>query len=235
MIPKNAYVLSSVDLAWVREHHSALMVREKGRLLRGPLQFKAYYEDRDKRTLELEDEYMIEMYFDHNFSGFFPRVWEIGGRLQKRADDLGKPLIDMHVYSDSGEICMGTKPTMIRIINNDPSIKGVFHNLIIRYFYYHTYWERCGREPWPGLAHDIQGFCQDYLNNREKGIQSYLSLTGCPKLKALVQRKFGKKTSCICRRRKTKHCNCGAMKGLKAMQKDYVKMQRQNRLRISGY
>ena len=207
----------------MRKNHPTLIVHEEGRLLRGTLHFNAYYDYRNKQLPVLEDEYEVEMRFN---PGLFPHVREIGGRLQKKADKMGKPLMDMHVYPISGEICMGTAATMTKIINDDNSIQGVFHNLIIRYFYYHSFWEKHGQEPWPGLAHGMQGFCQDYINNRKLGVLNYLQQS-CPLLIMKVKGKTVRGSDpCLCEKRKAKSCNCGAVKGLKAMQKDYRAMQK---------
>ena len=225
MPDKSARILSSGELAWVRKNHPTLIVHEEGRLLRGTLHFNAYYEYRNKQLPVLEDEYEVEMRFN---PGLFPHVREIGGRLQKKADKMGKPLMDMHVYPISGEICMGTAATMTKIINDDNSIQGVFHNLIIRYFYYHSFWEKFGDEPWPGLVHGLLGLYQDYLDNKEMGISAYLSQY--PGLVGAVRKKIIRGNDpCPCNPRKAKSCkscNCGAVKGLKAMQKDYRAMQK---------
>ena len=164
MPDKAARILSSGELAWVRKNHPTLIVHEEGRLLRGTyiLMLTTSIATNSCRYWKMSTKLKCN-------PGLFPHVREIGGRLQKKADKMGKPLMDMHVYPISGEICMGTAATMTKIINDDNSIQGVFHNLIIRYFYYHSFWEKFGDEPWPGLPWLIRTLSRN-LDNKEMGI-----------------------------------------------------------------
>ena len=217
------------EVAWVRKHHSysSLLVSDHGRLLSGLLRFKANYPDYKKESLVLEGEYQVEVRIGLDS---IPYVWEVGGYLQNRADEMGRPLIDMHVYPRGKHICMGTLISMRRIIRQHESlpkkfIEGVFDNLIVPYFYYHTYWKKYGREPWPGLAHDKWGFCQDYLNNRDIEVLSYLNQ--CPPevaLLVILQGKIHANDECPCGCGKAKRCHCGAVKGFNALRKDYFSL-----------
>ncbi len=209
------------ELNWVELNHPSLLVCEEGTMLRGPLKFFAKYEDFNKNFLELEDEYNVNIRigWDH-----MPHVWETGGRLQTRADNLGKQLIDMHVYPNTKEICMATVPMIKAIYADDPTIKGIFYNLIIRYFYYHTYWEQQGVEPWKGLRHDDAGIIDDYFDNRGIVCVSeyikYLSYTSKKRLNSRNIRRTEKK--CLCNKYKKKDCRCGIMEKYHIFEKDFL-------------
>lgn len=215
----NYKTLNRTDLAWVRDFYPALSVREAGRLLKGGLRFKRPGSYRHKDLPVLEDEYQVEIRFGERN---FPYVRETGGRLKSQADELGKPLEDMHVYPATGDICMGTPFTIRKIIHEDDSLKGVFDNLIIPYFYYHTYLQKYDKEPWPGLLHGALGLYQDYPKNRDVGAKQYIHTF--PYLEDEVQHTVLKgHKPCFCGRRATKNCNCGVMKGFEMLQKDYRK------------
>ncbi len=208
------------ELNWVRDHHDDLKVREEGELLRGLLVFSAHYKDRNKKELKLQGEYKVEIRIGNNN---IPQVWEKGGYLQARADELGKDIIDMHVYPVSKKICMGTMPMMKTIYAGDPTIKGIFYNLIIRYFYYHTYWKQEGVEPWDGLKHDIGAIIEDYVDNRNivcvsEYIKYYLSLD---LIKCLDIREM-----CLCNKYKMKECSCGIMEKCDIFREDLLEFKK---------
>ena len=208
---------SDHEISWVRENHPALRVREFGALLRGHLDVDARYPYHNSPMLKCE--YQIKMRIGIDF---IPYVWETGGYLQARAKDMRKELIDMHVHTRPGYICMGTPIRMRRIIQQDRSIRGVFDNLIIPYFYYHTYWKKYGVEPWPGLAHDEWGFCQDYLNNCDMGVVRYLEESPAELTTLVIQRQeIHAEDKCPCGCGKAKQCRCGAVDGFNALKRDY--------------
>ena len=215
---------SPCEMAWVRKRHPALLVSDKECLLSGLLQFKAQYPDYNNKKLVLADEYQVEVRIGSNS---LPYVWEVGGYLENRADEMEMKLEDMHVYPADKSICMATPISMRRIIRQHKSlqkkfIEGVFDNLIIPYFYYHTYWREYDREPWLGLAHGAWGFCQDYPNNPGMGVMRYLR--ECPP-KVIFLVVFGRDIhangKCPCGCSSAELCRCGAVQGFNALRKDY--------------
>ena len=216
--------LSDDELNWVREYHPALRVRDAGALLIGTLELCGRYEDLDGQQLELEDKYQVAIRFEYDN---FPHVWETAERLQDRATRLQKDIMDMHVYPNTGgKVCMGLAPSIRRICSEDPTIQGVFHNLIIRYFYYHTYCETYNREPWRCLSHGVWGFCQGYPNNRSMGIIKYLEQCPyIPLIRLIIERgKIHANGECPLDCGRAKRCRCGAVKGFNALRKDYLSL-----------
>ncbi len=209
---------SRSELNWVRTNYPSLKVREEGELLRGLLVFSAEYEDRNKKTLKLQDEYNVEIRIDIDN---VPHVLEKGKRLQTRADELKKPLEDMHVWEE--KICMATAPRMKAIYADDPTIKGIFHNLIIRYFYYHTYWEQQGVEPWDGLKHGYAGIIEEYVDNPAGDVFEYSKYLSPELQKCLNNRKSRRKRKkCVCNKRTIKNCSCGIEKKYNIFEKDFL-------------
>ena len=212
------------ELRWVGENYRALRPREKGGVLRGTLEFRAAYQN----CGELHDEYQVEIRIS---SDNLPHVWETKGRLEDRAKQLGKKMEDLHVDPKTKEACMGTIPIMQKICSEDPTIKGMFYNLIIRYFYYHTHWERMGVEPWPGLPHGIEGVLQEYADNR--GRFSPLSYAAQLPSWFIETAKDGKKfrpnDKCLFCGCKVKKCACNGMNNYNIFRQDVRKILSQSR------
>ncbi len=213
---------SESELNWVNANQPSLRAREEGELLRGTLEFFAKYEDRNKEFLELRDEYNVDIRIGWDN---VPHVWETGGRLQARAVELKKTLMDMHVYyPGTGEICMGTVPMIKAIYDADSTIKGIFHNLIIRYFYYHTYWKQKGVEPWKGLKHGNVGFIEDYADNRDiVCVSKYINCISPGLRKCIHIRKNSRlREMLFCDDCIIKECSCGIMEKYSIFQKDWI-------------
>ena len=193
-------------------------------LLRGTLQFRAQYEDSSNRTLELKDEYQVDIRID---TDNIPHVRETGGRLDApdRIARLGKKdIMDMHIYPKTKEVCLGTIPNMLKIYSEDPTIKGIFYNLIIRYFYYHTYWEQIGVEPWPGLPHGFFGILKEYARLRGSVNPRLYAPHLTPAILCMLNsnKRLGKNRTCFCpKARKAKHCDCGTIDIYNLLCEDY--------------
>lgn len=106
----------------------------------------------------VEDKFKISVHFADND---LPQVKEIGGRFQacaeKMSDETGKSmkecLWDLHIYEDS-VLCLGHKTTLHFVLKNYPGMQGFFDYLLAPYFFFHAYWKKHGRQPWPGLSHN---------------------------------------------------------------------------------
>ncbi len=211
---------SEDELNWVKAKHPFLQVRKEGALLCGALVFSAEYEDRNKKKLKLQDEYNVEIRID---SDNVPHVWEKGKRLQARADELKKPLIDMHVYTGGEKICMATVPMMKAIYADDPTIKGIFHNLIIRYFYYHTYWKQECVEPWDGLKHGDAGIIEEYIDNPASDVFEYSKYLSHELQKCLnIRKSRRKRRKCVCNKLTIKNCSCGIEKKYNIFEESFL-------------
>ncbi len=213
---------SESEINRVKAKYSSLSARKEGYVLVGLLEFVAEYEDRNKKKLELRDEYEVKIKIGEDS---IPHVWETGGRLQKRADKLGKKDIrDMHVYPNTKwKICMGTVLKMKEICVADSTIEGIFNNLIIRYFYYHTYWERQGVEPWDGLKHGDAGIIEEYIDNPASDVFEYSHCLSHELQQCLNNRKFRRKRKkCVCNKLTIKNCGCGIEKKYNAFEEDFI-------------
>ncbi len=219
--------ISKDEIDWVEENYPFLQMCKEDSMWRGSLKFCAKYEDFNKNFLELEDEYNVEIGIDWDN---VPHVWETGERLRTRAVELGKDsIMDMHVYPRTQEICMGTAPMVKTICKADPTIKGIFYNLIIRYFYYHTYWERQSVEPWNGLKHDVVGIIEDYVDNRDiVCVSEYIKYHLSPGLRECLNTIKIRcvREMCLCNEYKMKDCRCGIMEKYDIFREDLLEFKK---------
>ena len=81
-----------------------------------------------------------------------PLIWECSGRLQAYARKIGKDFLDLHVYR-AGNLCLGLRETVTHDISEHPGVGEFLDRLVVPYFYYYSYCEKYGNEPWPGLPH----------------------------------------------------------------------------------
>ena len=240
------------EIEWVRKHYPGLRVKN-GNTIVGILRFRAKMKPRSKPPLlvppviqiwhespcstqgkhYLEDRFEIEGYFDGNS---IPHFKETGGRLEARARKIGKPVIDLHVFPNTKELCLVHPVGISAIIKQDNSIRNFFEILLIPYLYYHSYWQIYGMEPWRGLKHGDAGILEglvDFkyeLDSRDSIELTYRYLSDKTRSEIAKCLKSGSEIKrndmCFCGSgKKVKHC-CGdlVMKGfnilLKAMFKE---------------
>lgn len=114
----------------------------------------------------IEDAYEVSFYFDESY---WPHVKEIGGRLDRRAKELGIDMAEMHVLA-SNELCLGAPRVVVTEMKKDASVRHLFQSLLIPYLYYHSYWEKHGNEPWDGLPHGKTGILEDFCDHMESAV-----------------------------------------------------------------
>ena len=88
-------------------------------------------------------------------------------RAKEIAKEKGRPitdplnLLDLHIYPETKELCLGSPMAVSMKMEQINSIRGFFEELLIPYLYYHSYWKKHGSEPWLGLSHDAAGILED--------------------------------------------------------------------------
>ncbi|MCY4211231.1 MAG: hypothetical protein OXE97_09360 [Gammaproteobacteria bacterium] len=105
----------------------------------------------------LEDHYEIEGFFDDNW---YPYFKETEGRLETYARKIGKSLMEVHVFPETKELCLGHPVSIQAIMEQKISIQKFFERLLIPHLYYHSYWQKYGVEPWRGLNHGDAGILE---------------------------------------------------------------------------
>ena len=164
------------DIQWLRKHYPGLRIKNEDTIT-GVLRFGAAMRTKSNPPLirppeieiwherpgsvqgrfYLEDHYEIEGFFDENR---YPYFTETEGRLETYAQEVGKPLMDLHIFPETEEFCLGHPVSILAIMEQNSSIQNFFERLLIPYLYYHSYWQKYGIEPWRGLRHGDAGILE---------------------------------------------------------------------------
>ena len=128
--------------------------------VRGEISFGARYELSGRRKKRewiitncssgkncVQDVYEIEILLNGQ-----PKVFEVGGRIKKLAEELGRPIFDLHLFPDES-CCLG-----IFLINEGEPLSDFVINKVYPYFVWQAYFEKFGKIPPCGqYSHGEQG------------------------------------------------------------------------------
>lgn len=132
MIPYNATNMiqySATEFQRVQKVFPDLHYESENNCITGKLKFKSRYQKKlrknGKNSWAIEPClsgsdcfngcYEISISFGENPTGL-PKVFETGGRIEKLAKEMGKPIIDLHVYPSDNSCCLGVYiPTSITL------------------------------------------------------------------------------------------------------------------------
>ena len=150
---------SPTEMDKIQRHFPGLYY-DKG-AIRGEVSFSARYElsvikDKKKWTITscssgkdcIQDVYEIEILLNGQ-----PKVFEVGGRIKKLAKEIGRPVIDLHIYPEDESCCLGIFLRNERETLSDFVIKKVYP-----YFVWQAYFEKFRKTPPCGeYSHGKQG------------------------------------------------------------------------------
>jgi hypothetical protein len=113
----------------------------------------------------LEDVY--EIVISLNDSEALPEVRETGGRLAKtltkwKVEDRA----DLHFYGD-GSLCLCVGTEIPKHLPRGFNIPDFFNNLLVPFFFYQSYFEKFGKEPWSSYGHGDMGILESFQNESE--------------------------------------------------------------------
>lgn len=145
-----ACILTENDIKWMTEKHPKMLYYAKYKALAGEFSFSAQYKDNER----IDDHYKIAIFSDYPPDSPLPAIFEIDCRIKRMSHILGIDISDLHVnYDDS--LCI-IRPDKFKLwYPNGFSIK-VFERNLVSHFYWLSYRERYGIEPWEGEQHGGQ-------------------------------------------------------------------------------
>ena len=113
-------------------------------VVKGEISFGARYELSDRKKKKewiisdcssgkdcIRDVYEIEIHLNGK-----PKVFEVGGRIKNLAKELGRPIIDLHLFPD-GSCCLG-----IFLVNEKETLSDFVINKVYPYFVWQAYFEK---------------------------------------------------------------------------------------------
>ena len=196
----NMVPYSTTEFQKVQKHFPDLYYESENNCITGKLKFESRYQEKLRKNGKnswvikpcssdndcLNGCYEISISFGENRAGL-PKVFETGGRIEKLAKEMGKPIIDLHVYPSDNSCCLG--------IGIPPSL--TLYDFIVRrvypYFVWQAYFDKYRKVP-P---------CGEYSHG-ESGIIEYLQ-DEYEYLRDI--KKIGRNDPCFCRSgKKYKKC-----------------------------
>jgi len=99
----------------------------------------------------IESSYRLRIVVVDAFPGVAPAAFELGGKIPQNYHHL-----------KSGALCLGAPIRMVLALRRDPTMLGFARTLLIPYLYGYSHFGEFGKEPWPGLGHDLIHVVGDY-------------------------------------------------------------------------
>ena len=230
------FEITEDEKIWLQVNYPDLYFDSEKPAIRGELFFKMYWSKKDGYVLNPDDSYegkdgtiiqdAYEIEIDLLKQKFLPPVREVGGRILRSKEKWNVVrLIDMHVYPD-GTACPCMPIEAQTKLPNGFNLKDFFENLVIPFFYYQSFFEKYGREPWKGYSHGDLGILESYLcqkNPSTELINLFFCCLSDELRKCLIKNVcFNGQEPCICQsKRKFSKCHRKALLGYKKLSFDF--------------
>lgn len=177
--------LSDDEVKWLKRNYLNLEYDENTERITGELDFCAAYDNESRKVsignLPDETDFLIQDVFDIEIClsdidmNGWPRVYEVGKRHCKIAQEQNIDIIDLHIYPEDNSCCLGIK------LADDQTfrIDSFFHERVIPFFYRLAYVEKFGIETvrsdnWEEYSHGDEGIKENlaevlYFSKRNLG------------------------------------------------------------------
>lgn len=167
-------MLSPEEITWLQLNYPDLCYDTQRQRIVGELAFRMLYSkkpneayvinpDKSYATIDgtlIEDVYEIDI--QPSTRGELPEVREIGGRITRSLNKWNiKNPADLHIYPNN-TLCLCIPIEIDDRLPSGFNLQDFFHNLLIPYFYYQSYFEKFGQEPWKGYGHGDLGFLESF-------------------------------------------------------------------------
>ncbi len=229
--------LNEQDKMWLKTNHPKLKIIDgTPTIIKGELFFKMLYEDGENKFVInpvaedkenkyfISDCYEIEIILTTNEHSSLPQVIEKGGRIQKVIEKYNiQDSRDIHVYPTTNISCLCTKTEEDIRMPRGFFVDDFINHLVIPFFYYQSFYEKYGEEPYQGYSHGSLGILENYNDIRdgsqvkiEKFIKALQRDKDWNSFKSLLANKKELKGfwSCMCGKDRFRKCHKKAFNGL---------------------
>lgn len=234
-------MISSTGLGWLAANHPDLNYISEKKHIVGELAFRMYYNGKqpNKYVINPEEEYNLlegtvisdvyEILITFHSKIKIPDVFEIGGRIEASAHKWNiENLSDLHVFPDN-KLCLCIPLEWNLKLPNGFNLPDFFANLLIPYFYYQSYFEHNGKEPWSGYGHGDLGLLESFhrrivANNLNSDIVDIYVKGLSPELQRKIKNKYKIKGhhKCLCgSERKVRNCHQAVLLAYNSLYKHY--------------
>lgn len=170
--------LSAADIEWLRDNYPSLKISQEDQAIRlqGLLGFGLYFEPSKPQLIYnppakyhsdkylVKDVYKIQIKFLRNGNSILPQVREIGGRLESFSKKSGINMADLHVQPN-GTLCLCPRQEEERRMPSGLDLDILFSELIIPFFYSHSFFEKYNNRPWKDYSHGTLGTLEYYARS----------------------------------------------------------------------
>lgn len=150
------------NLNEIQKHFPDLYLSDDGSMITGEISFSAFFDGSllHRNPVGMEEAkvfrgcYEIAVHLQEMSRYGFPNVYEIGGRIQRVADESGIAVTDLHVNFD--KTCCLSIFTNNEAANMSPVV--YFLEVIFSFFAWQAYFEKYEKKaPWGDYSHYSQG------------------------------------------------------------------------------
>ena len=241
-------LIDTSDLEWLKLNYPGVYYVAAKNILQGCLWFRMSYSvsvgkgliNPDEKTNfkdghSIEDAYALTIEFDK--LQLRTRVMEEGGRILRSKNKWKLTFADVHMYED-GSLCLCPEPEERILFSNGIKLRPFFYNILIPYFYYQSYLERFGKEPWRSSSHGELGILESYGNQLFSSpsfehVNIYLKyLTTTTEKTILGNNPIMHDDLCLCNSgKKFSDCHVDAFDGYKKLFSDFTSLKPKKRSR----
>ena len=231
-------MIGSNDLDWLILNYPGVNFIKTKEIFQGCLWFQmSYSSSRSEGVINPNDEVYLEdgLFIEDAFEIKFKinesqekiTAWETNGRILHTKNKWKLSYADVHMYED-GSLCLCTEPEEKLLFADGFRLPRFFYKILIPYFYYQSYLDKFGREPWKSSSHGSLGILESYdrqLNDDQplELVVNYFLDSLELSLKNIILANKSLNISCLCGSgKKIKICHKVAFSGLKKLHRDYL-------------
>jgi hypothetical protein len=150
-------ILTPSEIRWIKNKYPNIKIDNKKISIKGQIYFNRSYNE-----ITINDSYEIEIILKTKENSILPQVKEVGGKIREIANNLNKPLIDLHVNNNDNTLCLCIYKKEKEYFLDDFDIKIFFEQLLEPYLYWISYFNKYKRKPWGEYAHSNLGYLEMY-------------------------------------------------------------------------
>lgn len=156
--------LTNENIDFLNHQYPSLIFNQEKNTINGVLFIDLNYDVLDVR---IKDNYKIEIDLNKTCKQGIPVVREIDNRIIDIALAKKMSVLDLHLNSINGEMCIIIPPKIKeRYPNGFDLVEFLKH--IEEHLYWISYFEKYDKKPWPDSGHSEIGYLQLYIENKEK-------------------------------------------------------------------
>lgn len=162
--------LTNEDIVFIREKYPELNYSPEENIIRGLFYFCRHYQD--ERIDSIYDCYQIEINLNKLINNTIPSIMETAGRIKEIARVKKKDLADLHLNTETGEMCLIIPPKIKEKFPNGFNLHE-YLNIVESHLYWISHYEKFDKPPWPAMEHGDDGYFQLFFKNKEFYYKDY--------------------------------------------------------------